>query len=287
MKDLKISIRIGRKKPKAVHLRIPECWEECPVNIYPFLAQLYLMPAHIMDSAAKSVSALALICGDEWDTLKQLQPHEVYALLPLVDWVFEKLDITVNKVPFISLEPFLLDGKNITWYGPESALNNLRFAEWCAADTFYIEFSKTNDAVSLNKLIAVLYRPAGKGEKFDPESSDYWGDVRERFNDSLLPYRQRMAACIPKQIKLGIYLWFAACRQQIIWQYDEVFPEKKEDEPRSPLEAYGWFGVYDELRGDVRFGGPDRLEDEFIHTVFSSLSRSQIKYREFKREHNL
>ena len=42
--------------------------------------------------------------------------------------------------------------------------------------------------------------------------------------------------------------------------------------------------MYDDLRGDPKFGGPDKLEDEPIHSVFLAQERRIIANKKLKEK---
>ena len=276
-------------------LKIPSCWNEVSKAAYPYLASLYL--AKHLDKYQKTVGAFLLFCKEPCNKSKlerQLLPEEMYELLPLVDWVFDKVDLTINLIPVLSelyWHIWRYNTKHLL--GPDDGLKNLRFAEWILADTFFCDYSLSqyDDAYRdelLNKLVAVLYRPRGKGDDYTPGKPTYRGDQREKFNDANIDIRAKQVARVPKYIRQAIYLWFASCRQQIIAQYPKVFDADEEDKNKnSLLSGFGWFGIYDDLRGDPKFGGPDRLEEEFVLTIFQSITRSSLKMDQFRRENKI
>lgn len=270
--------------PETVSLDIPGNWNECDDRTFPLLAALFLIDDEVMNRYQRAAAALTLVLGDAWEILEVLPDEQLYGLMTCIDWVFEKVDITINKIPFIQMGEW-----HYALHGPADELKNMRFAEWCVADTYYVAYSKTQDPAMLDRLLAVLYREKGKGKAHKRGNENYCGDIRQKFNDSLLDDRQLILSRLTKIEKRAIYLWFACCRQVIIKEYPEVFDQAKKDPNAKPslLEADGWFGVYDDLRGDPRFGGPEKLEQEFVHTVFASVSRSQIKHRQYLKENGL
>lgn len=282
MEQIKINIHeAGIDKMGMITL--PSCWNEVPAAAYPYLAEIYL--SIDLSDSQKMTQAFYLLVNAEKKNKSKIEnlllPEEIYDLLLRLDWVFNKVDLTKNLVP-----GFVLHRK--LYIGPDNGLKNVRFAEWIVADTNYVNYCHSRDEGDINQLVACLYRPKGKGDCFKPNKACYRGDEREKFNDAVLEIRAGTVANLPINIRLGIYLWFASCRQQIIASYPKVFePDENTKNANSLLAGDGWLGVYDDLRGDPKFGGPDKLEEEFIHTIFQSLTRTKIKNDELRREYGL
>ena len=277
-----IDVQEGKKFFSA-ELAIPESWDEVPLSIYPELCSLYLKRPDEMSDYDKTVRAFSLIALEQWDVIKKLSAIEVYQLLPLIDWVFNKLDLVVNHMPDIEIG-------GLSYIGPTDEMENLRFAEWCLADTHYINFAKHSNYADLHYLAACLYRPAGEGAEYIPTSSTYRGDQREKFNDQLLVYRSGIMSTLPKATLDGIYLFFASSKHRITKMYPEFFPPAPKDKPvqaNAGDQQFSWFDIYDDLRGDPKFGGPEKLEDEFLHTVLASIERSKKTMKDLKKRHKI
>src|SRR5690348_10647298 len=75
-------------------------WDEVEPVIYPALAALYLAKA---DDYKKTVAALALLAREAWEAISKLDEEELFDLLPAVDWVFNKLDLSKNLQPVIRI----------------------------------------------------------------------------------------------------------------------------------------------------------------------------------------
>lgn len=280
MNQVKIVTEIKGKLRKAT-VDVPEKWDEVQPHLFPTLAQIYLSPEDKMNDYDKAYRAFMLFATETREGLKlakELTAEELYDILPKVAWVIDQMDLQKNLVP-------KLHYKKTFYLGPDNSLNNMRFAEWVLADTYYCDYAETKDEKALNNLVATIYRPAGSGHEYKPGNVKYRGDKREKFNDALVADRADLLGNIPFHIKEAIYLWFASCRWQLKTYYKEVF-EGDGSKQNDILAGYGWFGIYDDLRGDPKFGGPAMLEDEFIHTIFQSLVRSHYKYLELKREYS-
>ncbi|MBB2149178.1 hypothetical protein [Pedobacter gandavensis] len=281
MKNIRIEIEIN-KKLNVTELQLPECWDEVPSEVYPQLCSLYLKTAEQMSIFDKTVRAFILLTLPHYETIKSLTGEELYDLLPLVDWVFNKLDLSKNPLGIIRVA-------GLEFHGPEAEMENLRFAEWCVADTHFINYSRSANINDLEMLAACIYRPVGVGSDYLITSPTYRGDIREKFNDQLLPIRKKLMSTLDPALLHGIYLFFASSKHKIIGLYQEFFPPPKQTSQSTPVDdhSFSWFDIYDDLRGDPKFGGPDKLEDEFLHTVLASIERSKKTMKDLKSKYKI
>lgn len=281
MKTIRIEIEKSKKKTVTV-LQLPECWDEVPTDVYPRLCSLYLKTPDQMTVFDKTVRAIILLTLPHYETIKSLTGEELYDLLPLIDWVFNKLDLSINPLPTIKV-------MDLEFHGPAAEMENLRFAEWCVADMHFINYSRSSNINDLQMLAACIYRPAGIGPDYSITSPTYRGDIREKFNDQLLPIRKKMISTLDPAMLHGIYLFFASSKHKIIGLYQEFFPPPKEKTEQTPPadNSFSWFDIYDDLRGDAKFGGPEKLEDEFLHTVLASIERGKKTMKELKSKHKI
>lgn len=280
MKNIRIEIS-SKKKTKVTSIDLPESWDEVPDEVYPALCSIYLKTPYEMNAYDKTVRAFALLTIDHYDVISQLTAEELYPLLNLIDWVFTRLDLKRNPLQKISVS-----GND--YFGPGAEMENLRFAEWCVAETYFENFRLTEDRNNLVNLAACIYRPAGIGPAYQDNDPTYRGDIRQKFNDQLLSPRAKQLANLDKAVIDGIYLFYASCRHQIVALYPEFFPPPAPGEKQAVSKGdFSWFDIYDDLRGDPKFGGPEKLEDEFLHTVLASVERSKKTMKDLKRTNRI
>ncbi|MGJ1424559.1 hypothetical protein ACR79B_11245 [Sphingobacterium spiritivorum] len=264
-------------KKQTWHVQIPENWDEVPLHLYPNLAQLYLKGPDRMNETDKLVRVFCLLAIDAYKGVMQMSDEQLTICLPMIYWVFENLDIQRNPLPsFVH--------NNIRYIGPDKELENVRFGEFCMAETFFMQYWENKDDKILDKLIATLYRPAGNGNQYNPKHNTYRGDRREKFNGNLIDIRAEKFSDLDVAIKDGIYLYYLVSRWQIFDYFPHVFPKKKHQKintPKQKTPQYGWMGVFDDLQGE-RGHTAETLEDEFLHTTLLSLERGQIKFKELK-----
>lgn len=270
---------IIHSKTKVWEADVPQFWDEVPENIYPNLAQLFLKELPRMTESDKLVRALYILAWDAREGIDKFDLPHLEEALTLIAWVFSDLKITKNLLPSFEHE-------GVRYLGPEPELGNLRFGEFVMAEAYFIQYWEQKDKKALDKLIAVLYRPAGAGDDHTVGHVNYCGDVREKFNGNLTEHRAGLFANLDLAIKDGIYLYYLASRWQAFDNYPYVFPKRakqKIDTPRQKVPKFGWLGVFDDLLGE-KGRTAESLEMEFVHTTLMSLERGQIKFKDLKKK---
>lgn len=136
--------------------------------------------------------------------------HLVFAASPLKFLFTEnngvqtiQSQLYLNKIPVIEIR-----GKK--YYGPDSALYNIRFAEFMRLEALYEQYVNTGDSRFIDKLIAVLYRPADPNSK--PESPSFSGDIRIPFNDHIAMKNEKRISKLSESTKLAIRLFYEGSR---------------------------------------------------------------------------
>lgn len=106
-------------------------------------------------------------------------------------------------------------------HGPADGLSNILLSEYIHAETAWSNFRKTGKYHFAVRLFAILYRPEALG--IDRNSPDYKGDMREPFNDFLLPARTAALMGVSKGSIAIVVMWYEACRDFINKKWPEVF----------------------------------------------------------------
>ncbi|SDK34773.1 hypothetical protein SAMN05421823_102519 [Catalinimonas alkaloidigena] len=176
-----------------------------------------------------------------WLLYFRLRTHHVQDLLLLTDFLFQKNDLTKNRIPTIRRGLKRL-------YGPNDELKGLRFIEWMHAEAAFLAYSKTQEEQHLNRLVAILYRPRKKGAR--PQAPDWDGDLRERYNDYTLEARTRNVSRLPLATRQAILMFYVGCRALIIARFPNVFKEPGESTQVTSGQN-GWPEVMRRLAGDV------------------------------------
>ena len=106
------------------------------------------------------------------------------------------VDLNFLQNPLKEIEP----EKDLVLLGPSEALTNCTYEEvFVYGHAALLEFSNTMNEEALDRLVAILYRPAnanGKRPKFDPET----------YEDNI-----PLVENLHPEVKFGVYLFFASC----------------------------------------------------------------------------
>ena len=153
-----------------------------------------------------------------------------------IGWLRYLLTPMGDKIEFFYLCTFLYNEtgttKNIIkehkgFIGPADDFNNITGDEFIFSEDFYFAFvnSKHADDKALNELVAILYRPGKKNynHKMDPD-----GDGRQAFNQNISSYYARTIIKKWKRpVRLAIFHWYQACRENMIKGNPKIFIGKK------------------------------------------------------------
>jgi len=106
------------------------------------------------------------------------------------------LNFINNPLPELTIDETIL-------LGPSPALANCTYEEvFVHSQNAMIDFCNTNDEESLNKLVAVLYRPGMNGK-------------RPKFNSDDLEEHLELVEKLPPEVKFGVFMFFSSCHKFI------------------------------------------------------------------------
>jgi hypothetical protein len=264
--------------------QIPGEWAE--LDSKSFAAIIQVLHFRKADKHTIAVTLLALLFGKgNFHILHHLndkRPEEnfIYDLVPLTNFLLETQPPVKNFFPKLNI-------RKKVCLAPDDNLGNLSFGEWCFAFQFYHYYSLTQDDQWLNKLIAVLYRPADPEQR--PDSVNYKGDCREAFNENLIDKRSLDVAHIQSKFKLAVLAWFSVAVQDLQQYRPHVFP-KVEDNPEAaadrteqPEGNRTWLTVFRELLGP-KWGTTEQLKNTNAMFILDALEEQQIAYLEAIKE---
>jgi hypothetical protein len=262
---------IGKhKKPVPFDVQIPSSWAE--LGREQAASVLEVLTYKNANKNVIGASLLALLFGDKWEILAYQDNEALYSLLGLTNFLLETQPEAKNNYPAIKLRR----KKHIA---PADDLNNLSFGEWCFAYQACHYYRLSRDPLYLDKLIAILYRPADKTNK--PGTATYTGDHREVFNENLIDLRARSVADVQLRIKQSILAWFSAALYNIMQDRPHVFPQGKdgEEEPAAAGdENRTWFTVFRELLGP-KWGTEKELRHANAIFILDALEEQQIELK--------
>lgn len=233
----------------------------------------------------------------EWNELSQKQLLEVMDCLFMQQYTAEQGQLKLLKIltgmsffdffrtramdmdDYLYLTEFLLkDQKGLTkqlileydgLFGPSDELGNLVMQELVFSDSYFQQWSEhKEDLVMLDKLVAVLYRPAKEGYEFDKDPD---GDAREEYNQNLCNWRAlHQVKNWPLNVKLAIAAWYDACRWKIVDDNEEVFGGSSSGE----MAQYGLISVIRRVAQGGVLGDFNSVEKKYVSLVMIELNES-------------
>ena len=144
----------------------------------------------------------------------QLTAEQVSQMLVQLEFLLKETGLTKNPLPVFRI-------RRKKYYGPADSLYNINLREFIFAEMNFMSFAKSRHVVYLNNLIAILWRPQVKPYK--PNSPDYPGDRRERFNDSIWPKRARKMYKLKLYKKYALFSFYAGARAELQKEFKNVF----------------------------------------------------------------
>lgn len=157
---------------------------------------------------------------DDGSVMMYSNAHFLIFTNQVCNFFFETLP-TKNFLPRIKI------GEKKYLYGPADNFKNLRIEEYFYADKLYLAYRDSGKEDFLNRLVATLYRPAKKGYKISADTFD--GDKREVFNEHLLLGRTSLVKALNFDTKYLVYIWYEACRNQMVRDYPLLYSGNNEN----------------------------------------------------------
>ncbi len=254
-------IRLELKKYGKLHsFYLPETWDEIEqedmLEMAPFL--LKDTPEHRLNIVfaylPKKVVALFF----------QLPEAEVYRITSRLDWLY---DTCLDK-PLI---PFFKNDKGKIYHLPAQGLSNCVIVEYVFADKYFEDIRK-GDSSKIDALILALCRPQRKD--YEPDSPDYDGDIREKFNENLIDSRVKDMKNVDMRLKMYFLLFFMGCKRSLAQKYSPLFAEAEEDSDSITRPDFGFVGIIWELAGGVV--NQDKVQFTHLHDIFGFLCKQHF-----------
>lgn len=266
---------IKDSKEVLFNCKVPERWHE--LERKQFASIIQVMNFRKADKHTIAISLVALLFGKEnFHILTGLTDDLLCALVPLTNFLVEEKPEVKNFFPELKIRK----KKSLA---PADDLSNITFGEWCFIFQFYQYYQIDQDVSWLNKLIAVLYRPADPEQ--DPDSAKFKGDLREVFNENLISKRAKDVAAIEKKYKDAVLAWFILAIHQVMDRRPNVFPASAENDPEAPAvteqpdQSRTWMSIFRELLGP-KWGTAEQLKNTNAMFVLDALEEQQISYNE-------
>ncbi len=273
---------------------IPATWDEMTREQLLFVAGLTMNPLPVHEFKIK---VLIHFAGWKLAPITKFHPSEgVYVIIKgemfrLLPWQINKM---AEKLDYLFTETETRDGKIVNinpklgtnllpklrcgvWYkrlrplhGPANRLYNVRFGEFIAADNFFRRWVATKQDEFLDKLIAVLYRPADSNRK--PESRNYHGDRRTKFNEHNVNKRAKQTGRMNPVKKLAVALWYNGCLHHLAANFENCFTGG------GSKSKFGSLTLVQALtNGDVTKSRT--IRNEYLWDVFVHLEQTMINHQ--------
>lgn len=172
--------------------------------------------------------------------------EELHFFLKKTDFLFSTNDLTENKFPKIKA----------LWkkrYGPSAKCYNITLHEFVFASSFSFRYSKTKDPEMLNKLCAVLYRPAATRKQKRANQSEN----RKPFNDFDIAKQARFFRHVSPAVRTAIFIFFNGSVDAMMKKFTNLFSGSlSTSEPKNPVP-----GLIDSVK---LLAGFDPTKDEKI-----------------------
>jgi hypothetical protein len=259
-------------------------WQEIPPNLLPWLGKhiwpmiaLYkqLMQSIDEKSYLKSlkldeelqtyrIQVLKKLCNIGWWPYSKrnraffsLLGDELAEILLYTNFIFKKIEL---KKPFESIR-----FRFKTYYLPTENLDNITAGEFHFAEKAFVQ-AISGDKAALAQLMAILWRPRGKGPQHDRTHHKFTGDIRTPFNPHTIESREGLFAYLPGNYSYPTLLWFAGCRAAIIENYPEIFTGTDQGGSED-----GWLDIFRALARDpLKF---EEVANKKLHFLLWELTK--------------
>jgi hypothetical protein len=175
------------------------------------------------------------------------------------------------------LTRFFFEGNTITrniipeykgFFGPADALANMRMAEFCFSENYYLLWKQTQETKYLNLLISCLWRPGKKNA-----ANEAAGDYRTPFNPAM---HNTMAARVnkwPADVKLAMAMIYDGMRAKKISDNPKVFSDA---EPQGET-VFGLWSIMRSVAKAGHFGDFDKVQHQYLDTILMELTEASIE----------
>ena len=230
--------------------------------------ELFKQYALIKRAQDKAKGERAVI--DFWQNKLTHLDELIYCISESLSFIYKDASLTKQLLPRV-----------LNLYGCADNMSDLSFIEFAKADIFFSSYRNTNDIQYIDKLVAVLYRPARLSWYFT-RWFNYTAKKRVDFSDECLKRNLTRISKLPIEIKQAILFHFTSCRSAIVAKYPNVFTQGDSD---GNTEGFGYAGLLTELAG-TKFGDQDKTAYTNIHDILRHLEMEKIKANKLKAQYD-
>jgi hypothetical protein len=241
---------------KTIRSKHPEAWHELSADQFAGVVE-FLNKAYTKKDQTLLVNSL-LSLKNPLDHFPEevLDLHEFIKIKdPINDWVIKHLEI-----------------KGVVYHGPADQFRNVTIGEFAFADSYFINYLKTEKQEYLDKMLACYYRP----ENPHPDPRRTIRDLREPFNPVYTDENRLIFAGLDARLKAAIVFNYKNMRIWIQDQYTWVFP-KATEEKKADKDSGGWREfVRSVVNGD--YVHQEQILQTLMHTVLYDMNQN-IKHQ--------
>jgi hypothetical protein len=265
-------------KPKPA----PENWKELKANRNLFEYAISLFFQNLTKLQIRILTGLKCIGVNNIDqkrisnVIKEYpNSQEAVRLSETLFRLSEAFKYITESIPEISenLYPSLFRFAKL--YGSVNILKNFTTWEFALAENYFFEYAETNNEESLNKFIAVWYRPQKNFLKIQKLIGIYDGESRIKFQDFGLEARAKRIATIPHYKKFLIWRFFAHQRMLIAKNFPNTFKTKK-------VKSEDEFTWADTILAMSQPGDENKTGNTKLAIILSRIERENINYKNLK-----
>jgi hypothetical protein len=167
-----------------------------------------------------------------WERTEEL----TILLEQLYNFLYKEITVEKEKINVIDSKLTIQLIPSIAGFiGPEN-FSKLEIWEFSLAEMAFNDYFSNGMPESLNKLIAILYRPKKLFLSLKKKWASYNGDPRQPFNDQLIAGRADKIARESETDKYLVSLWFEGWLKQL----PELFPKLYEKKVATGVESGLW-----------------------------------------------
>jgi hypothetical protein len=212
---------------------------------------------------------LRILTGRNWFSFYLLPADLRWRCYEHLRWVYDKQDCVDQLLPAYN-----------GLVGPTTGFNNLKMVEFHHTEIAYQQYvsGKTENIDALNLLVAVLYRSPKNKRLYDFKRNPD-GDFRQAFNANEIEFYEKKIKRWPMAVRLAVFVWYDACREQLFKDYSEAFTGKKKTESY----AQGLFEMMRSIAGG-KYGVLKDVEQLYVHTAFLEIIASKREADELEKQ---
>ena len=235
-----------------VRRQLPANWSELTRRQLLAIVPLLFQPT---GPVAVQVQLLRLLSRLPIGLWFRLTDFQIADHLRLVRWLTQPSQLIKQLLPVLG-----------PWWarlaGPGDWLAGVSVWEFANAEAQLSKWVATQDEATLNRLVAVLYRPRRFGWWLLRLSPAYTGDSRQVFNEKRVAARAERVARLPLAQRQAVLLYYLGCRAKL----EQAYPHLFSGDEGNGKDPNPWLTLIGRLPND-KFGDIAQIGLRPLHTV--------------------